>query len=463
MAWQLAAQLAIVGGIALYQRLTRKDPPPPPPRQFELPKNQEGGSVPIVFGRVRVQQPALVYFPGGTFTTTWSKEMQYVIGIPFYEGTHRFHRVFFSDVWSDDFDEAPNTNVTFGPLPPVFAFFGAESLGVHMTSVLFYGGGELQDLSAFLGEGRNYRGYLFARCVVGSTSPSIPDFDFEISTYPTDIYYSGDGWSRIGQDANPVDIIASLLCDPFAKHGLDRDDVIDSVSFSQAAYTLYREGLGMSISWEERRTTREMIDDVLVHIDAAFWFEPSDEKWHIKLIRGDYDYASLSELGQHNCTVTDFTTATVDGLPNAVRIEYEERDLGYQTVAIVAEDLAAAVRQDGDRIEVIKRFPGCKTNAIAKKIAARELSWDGSPSIKCRVTAGRQFQTARPGDVFKLTYPDLQIAGKAMRVVEVSLGLATDNTVMLDLVEDVFSIYRRTVNPFLGTVANPGGGVLLAE
>lgn len=459
MGWGLAIQLGIIGLGALYNRLTQKDPPKPPPRRLELPKNEEGGSVPLVFGRVRVQRPVLVYFPGGTYTSTWSTEMRYAIGIPFHEGTHRFHRVFLSDMWSDDFNVVPNTGMTVGPWPPSISYWGSADFDSYVLSVLFYAGDDDQDLSALLGDGRNYRGYLFTRCMIGSHSPSIPDIDFEVSSYPTKIYCTASGFSRIGQDANPVDIAASLLCDPWGKHGLVSTDVIHDESFSAARATLEREGLGMSISWEERKTTREMIDDVLVHIDAAFWWEPEDEKWHIKLIRGDYDYSALPELGPSNCTVVDFTAATTDGLPNVVCVEYEERDLGYQTVTIPSEDLAASVRQDGDRIEVVKRFPGCKTNAIAKMIAARELAWDGSPRIQCTVHAGRQFQTARPGDVIKLTYPDLQIAGKAMRVVDVSLGLATDNHVILTLVEDVFSIYRRTVNPHVGTTANPGGAL----
>lgn len=465
--WGLVAQLAIYGGLAIYRKLTQNDPPPPEPRWIELPQTEEGGSAPLVFGRVRVKKPVLVEFPDQVWAEPGFAQARYVLGIPFRRGIHRLHRVYYGDLWSANQNLVPDFSTAFDVFKPDVDVFGSTSLSVTVYSLAF--GGDIEGGGSSPADGRHYRGYLTAFCSLSMGQPSLPDIDFEIMTHAkTDAYFPGSGIGsstvllpgvapEFGYDASPLDILCALLCDDYGKLGETPSTVIDAASFTAASVTLRAEGLGMSIAWDERKTTREMIDDVLMHIDASLWHEPNDDKWHIKLIRGDYDYDTLPELTPNNCTIVNFEAGSTDGLVNAVRIEYEDRDVGYQIKTVVSEDQAAAMSADEERIESLKRAPGCKTETIARIIAARELAWSSSPLIRCRALAGMQMEDLRPGDVVKVTYPELQMAGRAMRVANVSLGLATDNRVILDLVEDVFSIYRRQVNPHLGTHANPGG------
>jgi hypothetical protein len=465
--WGLIAQLGIYGGLALYHKLTQKDPPPPEPRWIELPQSEEGGSPPLVFGRVRVHKPILAQFPDQVWTEPGFPIARYVLGIPFRRGIHRLHRVYYGDLWSPSANIVPDSSSHSGVFKPDADVFGVSNLSATVDTLEF--GAEDTAGGASPADGRHYRGYLMAWCVLDMQQPSLPDIDFELMTHAkTDTYFPGSGIGsstvllpgvppEFGYDASPLDIICALLCDDYGKLGETPSTVIDAASFTAASLTLRAEGLGMSIAWEERKTTREMIDDVLMHIDAALWHEPNDGKWHIKLIRGDYDYDALPELTTNNCTIVNFEAGSTDGLVNAVRIEYEDRDVGYQIKTVVSEDQAAAMSADEERIESLKRAPGCKTETIARIRAARELAWSSSPLIRCRALAGMQMEDLRPGHVVKVTYPELQMAGRAMRVANVSLGLATDNRVILDLVEDVFSIYRRQVNPHVGTHANPGG------
>ncbi len=448
-------ELAVLGcsvGSYIYHRVTAKDPVRER-RWLEIPETDEGVSVPLVFGRVRVRAPVVVYrTPTAELDGTFAN-IVFAIGIPFQDGDQHLHRVYFGDEASGEFNTAPNQGSQAGPFQPP-----PPARGVSVTGIEFLGGSSTQDIggSSFTDgllsdysaaqEGRpNFRGYLTAACFIGTSRPSLPDLDFEVSTYPTQYLLPFFIPTQIGLEANPAIVIAALLCDRFGKLGLSTD-VLDASSFKKAAQTLAAENHGISISWEERKPVRDMINDVLAQIDGALWREHSTGKWHIKLVRADYDPVTVPELDPSNCRIENFAAGGTIETPNSLRVLWEDRDSGYTQRSSVAQSLANAVGQNGQRIELSKRYPGVKTADLAETIAARELAWESSPGVRFTSIASRAFINTRLADVVSVTYPDLNISKRIMRVVGVSLGSPSDNHVRLDLIEDVFYVHRSIVH-----------------
>lgn len=103
--WEITAILAIQGAIALYTYLTRPPKTLPESRLLDLaaslPRTDEGTPVPLVFGRVRVERPLLVYYsapvnvlyenpfnPPESDIWLYGMDMLFVVGIPMREPAH---------------------------------------------------------------------------------------------------------------------------------------------------------------------------------------------------------------------------------------------------------------------------------------------------------------------------------------------------------------------------------------
>ena len=91
---------------------------------------------------------------------------------------------------------------------------------------------------------------------IGKATPSLPQFHFEVSSYPLQYllpYFIGD---RIGDDANPAVAIAALLTDPFGKLALDITR-LDIASFkpknvvTKTQYTEWPIELGLEGSYHD--------------------------------------------------------------------------------------------------------------------------------------------------------------------------------------------------------------------
>ncbi len=106
--------------------------------------------------------------------------------------------------------------------------------------------------------------------------------------------------------------------------------------------------------------------------------------------------------------------------------------------------------------EQVLEFRGIKTMALAEAVAGRELAYRSRPLARCRVKVDRTFIRVRPGDVVRMSWPKLNIAGRVFRVGHVSLGAADENVVYLDLIEDYFYVHRSRVSHLPPVAPFPG-------
>lgn len=244
-------------------------------------------------------------------------------------------------------------------------------------------------------------------------------------------------YSRKG-DMNPAHIIRECLTDPDWGMGYAEND-IDDVSFSAAADVLYREGMGISLLWDRQTAIEEFVKEVVKHIDAALFVDRFTGKFILKLIRFDYEEASLVHLTESNIDkLSDFSRPTFGELTNSISVNYWDTDTNTDA-SVTLQDIALTQMQ-GSTINTTIQYPGFTNKTIATKVAERDLKTLSTPLITCTIYANTEAANLNIGSAFKLTWPDYDVYGVVMRVTGIAYGDGKNNRVRINATQDVFNL-----------------------
>lgn len=246
--------------------------------------------------------------------------------------------------------------------------------------------------------------------------------------------------SAIGPDMNPVHIIRDVLTNP--DYGLAvPGGRIDDASFQAAADTLYAEGLGLSVFWQDnRQSVEDFIGNILEIIDASLFENQATGQWTLKLARNDYSIGSLPVFDTSNVIrVERFSQPLPGNLASEVIVRYRDRDTG-KPGSVSAHDIAVLAIQGGRPVKVQRDFEAIPTGDLAGKIAARELRQLATPLAKATLIVNRQAWNLNIGDVFRWQWAPYGIDEMVMRVAAVGRGSLTDGRIRIECVQDIFSV-----------------------
>lgn len=241
----------------------------------------------------------------------------------------------------------------------------------------------------------------------------------------------------LSADMNPAHIIRECLTDPDWGMGYAESD-IDETSFIAAADKLYVEGLGISLLWDKQTSIEDFVKEIVKHIDAALYVDRYSGKFVLKLIRFDYDEASLLNLNEYNIDkVSDFSRPAFGELTNSISVNFWDSQTNTEA-SVTLQDIALAQMQ-GVTINTTVQYPGFTNRLVASKIAQRDLKTLATPLISCTIYANTDARSLNIGDVFKLTWPDYDVFGVVMRVTGVAYGDGRSNRVRINCTQDVFN------------------------
>ena len=501
--WQALAEVGLLALDFVYHRWI--DPPPkptlPPGQTIQVPITAAGSPISMVFGRVRVRSPVLVSYssaqaytgldPSGAFT--YALNMTFALGIPFTGSASNLW-----NMWIGDVKASLGNRVVGGPYPipgrPVggsnlsIASVGAAStpgsgpyccgpycefLDGNSSQVLVDGSDLAQNETGqvMLDSGvskdaiTSYRGYMLATCyndhpnawTIGPNA-NVPSYSFEVSTYPlASLGPNGgkilDGTLTNGSyDGNAIDALYDIITGVLGKLGLS-PSLIDIGSFIAAATTLYNEGHGYSRAFEGGKSARETIQEILRQIDATLYTNPATGLITIKLIRPDYNPQTIPQITPDNCKgLQQFSLGSWGDAPNAVRVTFNDRKIGYNTNSAIAINGSNQITFGQRELDI--DIPGCCNEFTAALLAARELAAQSRPIAKCSAIVNREFYNVCPGDVVSVTWPEANISGMMFRVAAVDRGTLANGAIRLDLIQDYFYQWRNNNPVFPGF---PGG------
>lgn len=252
---------------------------------------------------------------------------------------------------------------------------------------------------------------------------------------------------KIHKDMNPAHIIRECLTNPDWGMGYT-DSNIDDTSFTKAADTLYDEAMGMSLLWNQQTEIEDFIKLVIRHIDAVLFVDRHTGKFNLKLVRNDYNELDLMILDESSISkLENFTRPQFGELTNSVTVKYWDA-LNNVDATTTIQDIALAQMQ-GVTIGVTNEYPGFTYYLIAAKVAQRDMKTLSSAIASCTIYAKRSASVLNIGDVFKLSWSDLDVNQLVMRIASIDYGDGKNNQVRIQCTEDIYGL------PSVSLVAPP--------
>lgn len=437
---------------------------PPGADEFSAPTATEGRRVPIIVGKVKVSGANVVWY-GDVTAVAITQEVGGFLGIGGKDVTTGYQfRVGaqmalcrgpvdgIDRVWMGD--KVVKSGETGGADMAIqdLEFFGGEGSGGGIDFTLQVRLGAIDQLaSPYLAQFQdplpNYQKTAYVVLNDGATGPGyigdrnqLVPIAFEVYWYPNTLAVTG-GRERIGDDANPICFLYELLTvDQDWGVQLPGSDILVTGTAAEGALRALAEqvadeGLGFSMLIERPLEARELIDEIVRHVDGAFRLDLADGRFKIVLARPETPTVTLDE--SNVIELLDHARGSWSETKNEVRVGYVDRAKDYDSTFALDQD-RGNLDIVGERSIAELNFPGVKTAAVANRIAARELAGLAFPLARVSLSVDRTLYRLARGQAFTLNWPPENIAGLAMRVVRIRYGDDTAKAMRVDAVQDVF-------------------------
>jgi hypothetical protein len=464
-------------GVTLLVELIRPQPDfeeakPASLGDFQFPTADEGRTIPIIWGTVRVNGPNIGWF-GDLRTVKITKKIKtglitskrittgyrYFLGIdlmicrgefdPLVLANQGVRRIWVDDVILRDENASWVTSGTIDFNEPTF-FGDRDQEGGITGTMRIYPGKTLEVQNAYMAglpeiDGSllpNYNGT--ARAVMEGMEignrPQIPPFNFEVRRIPNGLGLSAGDLIINGFDANPANVIYEIMTN--SEWGLGYTN-INVANFQAAGVTLAAEGNGYSRIMDRPQKAKDLLSDIQQQIDGFVIKDPISQQWELKLIR-ESDYPSpvtALPLFDENNIIADgfeFSRGAWSDTNNHVKVGFTDRDKEYNSTFAVAQDMANRIIQNDEDVSTTIKMPGVMTRSLANDIAWRELRTLSYPLAKGKIKANRTNVNLQPGDLARVNWPPYGIEDLYIRIIRVNLGSGDANEIVYDFNEDIF-------------------------
>lgn len=426
--------------------------------EFNFPTTEVGRPIPVVFGTVRQNAPALLWYGDysalplisaskikGLFKSKTVYQItgyRYLLGLHFclaHGGVQSLHKIWSDEkvAWSGNLSLPGTANINEPSL-----YGGFDKGGGLVGSMNFYEGSATQTPDPYLitklTDPPAFRGITSAVWQQGEigTTPNLHAFGFELRRIPSAL-----GLGAIDTaDANPAEIAWDILTNPIWGGRVDQS-ILDMAGFQTVGATLADEDFGMSLLWEQRANLDSFIvDQILRPVDGIMFPGLREGKVKFKLIRDDYDPDTVTVLHPGNATMVNFSRSAWQGTTNDLRVLFTSRASGYKGDVAPAFDGANYELQGSQRVGQQTRYPSVSSGALAKDLAWRDLRATSVPMASCKIRTNRYAHPLEQGDVFVLRWPPYFEGQIVMRIKTVTHGAPGGRSIEIDAVQDVFSL-----------------------
>ena len=498
----LSVALTIISAI-LQPKPDIEDARPAGLGDFNFPTATEGRAIPVVWGSVKIAGPNVTWYgdllvspikekiDGGLFggTTRFTVGYRYYVGLQLaicHGVVDELYRIEVSEQQVFPLDAQVPLTATTQPVvinkPNIFGgdserggivgefewYTGTTSIANgDMSQYLadMIGSGSLDNIPAFLNTTYLvWRGPTSRRIVSQFVAPptqaypngqvitvsehngyigtqtTLEAWAFYVRRFPNGLGLGG-GQQRIGDDANPMAVLYEIMTNTVWGLGIPGAD-IDAANFQAAGATLATEGNGFSLVWTDQRPARELISEIMRQIHGSLT-QTAGGLYRVKLIRtptgGELSAAFVFDP-TNVLELTEFTRGAWNQTFNHIQINYQDRNDSFKETSAVEQDLANFTLQGNREAVAASDWPGVKVGSVARQIAKRELLVRSFPLAKIKLSANRECAHLLPGDIAKLTWPELGITDMVLRILSLDLGELGDGRVDVTAMEDAFGL-----------------------
>lgn len=247
---------------------------------------------------------------------------------------------------------------------------------------------------------------------------------------------------------NPAHIILECMTNREWGRGLPMS-ALDVGSFTACADTLFAEGFGLCMRWTRRDTLKAFVQSVLDAIGAAMYADRETGLLKLKLIRLDYDPATLP-IYTSDSGIVEIKEADVSALGpsvNEIIVEYTDPVSG-ETRTKGAQNLGLLQSTRGVFNSLTKQYPGVPTAELAARVAQRELRLNALALRRFEIVFDRRAWRIPPAGVMRISDPVRGINNVVVRVGRIDDGTLSNGQITITAVQDVFALPQTS---FSGT------------
>ena len=214
---------------------------------------------------------------------------------------------------------------------------------------------------------------------------------------------------------------------------------INSASFTAAADWFYAQGFGLCTSYDPSAESVAEFEQRICRVAGCSLSRSLiDGQWYIDIANGEYDIESLPILTDDDILSFEEQPAILDGVTNSVSIKYFDPE---KKEAIITPPVQApALIQDFGTIHKTIDFQEIPTDALAARVALRELQAAISAPKGYKLTTTRAPYAWRPGTYFRLQLPKRGIADMVCYFAEKSAGTLKSGAMSITATQDVYSL-----------------------
>ncbi len=432
--------------------------------QFKLPTAREDRTIPFIGGKRRIEGPNVVT-PVIDFVTKPIRVRsdmfgghttvghQYFVGLQMgvCQAADGILQVWGGDtcLWPtalDPTDEAVDST-TIASVSAWAVWGGKKGEGGFVGTIRFAYGGDAQTAAAYLilhmgaaiPASRGFVSAILERCYIG-TQPYLKPMSFLakrtlISPERTGIWYPSKAVVN-DEDLNAIHCLREWIVSPTIGRG--KGDAAVGPTFAAAADTCYTEGMGFSYVCDQPDQIMDMVETALQIIGGILYTDRETGRFEIALARDDYDPADLDTYGEDDLWVSEFHRPSPAKVPSKTIVLWHDKR-SCQSRPAYDDDVALLTRQGSIPITQTLDYSAfiCDPD-LALYVAAREQQAAARMGALLTIHCDRRMSRLHPGDVFKLSYPELGIVSMVVRVLRVDYGSLADGEITMDLVEDIY-------------------------
>jgi len=220
--------------------------------------------------------------------------------------------------------------------------------------------------------------------------------------------------------------------------------LISDESFKAAADKLYSEAFGICTTYD---STSESIEDFQQRIcDVIGGSLTRDRRtglWHLDLARGDYVLADLPILTDDDILDYAEDPSTLDDAVNSLMVEWFDPFQKETRTTVPVQSLGLIQSYGGVISDTLSR-PEIPDEALALRVAARDLRAKATPLRRFDLKTNRVPYAWRPGTYFRLQSPKRGIVDMVCMVGEIDVGTLQDGAISLTAIQDVFGMPATT-------------------
>jgi len=225
---------------------------------------------------------------------------------------------------------------------------------------------------------------------------------------------------------------AAIVYDILLESGVSADK-IDLPSFNAAATFWYNKGLGLNLSFTSQQKAYQMIDKVMKYVDGLF-FESQEGLYKIKA----YDPTDVYSIEIRDKDFKDknfvFNRKTWGQVPNHFVYNYTDQSLDYTQRTIQLQN-PAAIEMAGVVLKETIDLKAFRDRDTAVKVATEIRNKNSYPASAIQIKGNLKLALIEPGTIARIYNTRYGINGADFRVISSSSASVDTNEITLDLVQ----------------------------